>query len=105
MLSEYGESTTASEAAFARRGHSLASARNTLRYRGARSNDTARRPSEQATAPIVPDPAIGSTTSSPGRVYRRTRVETHRAGGEPLNDEAPASGGPADWVGKAQAED
>src|SRR5437879_13706053 len=95
MLSEYGESTTASEAAFARRGHSLASARNTLRYRGARSNDTARRPSEQATAPIVPDPAIGSTTSSPGRVYRRTRFETHRPGLTSLNDGAPPSRWPA----------
>src|SRR2546426_4464696 len=69
--------------------------------RGARSNETTRRPKARATSPIVPDPAIGSTTSSPGPVYRRTRFAAQPAGVTPLNEAAPASGWPADWDGKS----
>src|SRR5881397_430339 len=70
--------------------------------RGARSNETTRRPKARATSPIVPDPAIGSTTSSPGPVYRRTRFAAQPAGVTPLNEASPASGWPADWEGKSQ---
>src|SRR5712691_6626743 len=70
--------------------------------RGARSKDTTRRPRARATSPIVPDPAIGSTTSSPGPVYRRTRFAAQPAGVTPLKEASPASGWPADWEGKSQ---
>src|SRR2546426_6294933 len=68
---------------------------------GARSNETTRRPSARATSPIVPDPAIGSTTSSPGPEYRRTRFAAQPAGVTPLNEASPASVWPADWEGKS----
>jgi|SRR6266571_6292228 len=102
MLSEYGESITTSAAESSVRGRARASARRISERRGARSNETARRPSAFATSPIVPEPDIGSTTISPGRVYRRTRFSAHRAGVTPLKEASPAFGWPADCVGKSQ---
>src|SRR3989440_3341012 len=102
MLSEYGESITASAAVSSGRGQARASARSTSRGRGTRSKEIARRPRVRATSPIVPEPAIGSTTSSPGREYRRTRFPAHRAGVTPLNDASPARGCPSACVGKSQ---
>jgi len=102
MLSEYGESITASAATPSGKGQARASARSTSRRRGTRSNEMARRPRARATSPIVPEPAIGSTTSWPGREYRRTRLPAHRAGVTPLNDASPAHGCPSDCVGKSQ---
>src|SRR5439155_4891846 len=100
-LSEYGESITARAAVCAAMGHDRASARRMSGRRGARSNETTRRPRARATSPIVPDPAIGSTTSSPGPEYRRTRFAAQPAGVTPLNEASPASGWPADWEGKS----
>src|SRR5207245_10419997 len=69
--------------------------------RDTRSNETARRPRARATSPIVPDPAIGSTTRSPGLEYRRTKFAAQPAGVTPLNDASPASGWPAACDGKS----
>src|SRR3989449_7265600 len=102
MLSEYGESITARAAIPFGTGQARASARINSRRRGTRSNEIARRPRARATSPIVPEPAIGSTTSSPGREYRRTRFPAHRAGVTPLNDASPARGCPSACVGKSQ---
>jgi hypothetical protein len=52
--------------------------------------------------PIVPEPAIGSTTSWPAFVYRRTRFTAQRAGVTPLNAASPASISRSDCVGKSQ---
>src|SRR6266571_760187 len=102
MLSEYGESITASAAVSSGRGQARASARRISARRGERSREIARRPRVRATSPIVPEPAIGSTTSSPGRLYRRTRFSAHRAGVTPLNEASPAPGWPSDWLEKSQ---
>src|SRR2546430_16642347 len=105
MLSEYGESITARAAIPFGTGQARASARINSRRRGTRSNEITRRPRARATSPIVPEPDIGSITSWPGREYRRTRFQAHRAGVTPLNDASPARGCPSDCVGKSQQVD
>src|SRR5262245_66111433 len=69
MCVEYGGSMKTKSADPTAKGSFLASALRMSGLDGARSNPIGRRPVSSHTSMVVPLPHIGSTTTSPSRVY------------------------------------